>query len=85
MYKRQLREVARHLNGVERMEKAEKTWVMLSCGSSDHVDFADVAGQEHAKRVLEIAAAGGQDVYKRQGHGRSESWLSVFLMWESPH
>lgn len=54
-------DVARHLNGEQAVAAAQAGPVDRELPDYD-VDFAEVQGQAQAKRVLEIAAAGGHNV-----------------------
>ena len=60
---RNLREVAEFLAGKSAMEplREDPSKIFVEQRSYD-VDFVDVKGQEHVKRALEVAAAGGHNI-----------------------
>ena len=54
-------DVAKHLRGEMRVAPFTRDEVVFSGEESDTLDMSFVLGQEHAKRALEIAAAGGHN------------------------
>ncbi len=58
-----LGQLAVHLQGLREIPPYRPTWDPSDLSSPKYAaDFADIKGQEHAKRALEVAAAGGHNV-----------------------
>jgi len=70
-----LKEAVSFLNGELKIEPA-KAHSLLSLSSEFTVDMADVVGQFHAKRALEIAAAGRHNVFMVGPPGSGKTMLS---------
>ncbi|MEI8096548.1 MAG: YifB family Mg chelatase-like AAA ATPase, partial [Candidatus Moraniibacteriota bacterium] len=54
-------DIAKHLSGEKRIEPFVREEVVFSTEEHEGLDMSYVLGQEHAKRALEIAAAGGHN------------------------
>lgn len=76
---RTLSDLVAHLRGDLQLPNAAPTFLLEDQTPTDVVDFAEIRGQEHAKRAMEIAAAGGHNVLMTGPPGAGKTLLARAL------
>jgi magnesium chelatase family protein len=71
-----LAELYAHLTGEQPIPPAQTEPVALSDPPSAQTDFSEIKGQEHVKRALEVAAAGGHNVLMSGPPGAGKTLLA---------